>query len=263
MVQVNNAALAQLIVLFLPMMRGRGRGHIINVSSIAGGFPSPWAALYSATKSFIDTLTTALYRELRGSGVHVSAVRPGPVRTELYRVVDRLFAGSALAMGRFAIQPEAVAEAIIGLLSRPRRALYVPGRIQGPALDRAGLRVAHRQGVLAPASQAGIPGVRRRGRADGGYRGAASGAGARRARPPQPLRPGHLQHSLGKQHGVEHPLRADAHGGNGHAAGKLQDGQQGIHARKGRRQPEVCRSRAGKQGMLPRRAAPRKAPRPQ
>jgi dihydroflavonol-4-reductase len=127
MVQVNNAALAQLIVLFLPMMRGRGRGHIISVSSISGGLPSPWAALYSATKSFVDTLTTALHRELRGSGVHVSAVRPGPVRTELYRVVDRLFAGSALGMSRFAIQPEAVADAIVGLLRRPRRALYVPG----------------------------------------------------------------------------------------------------------------------------------------
>jgi dihydroflavonol-4-reductase len=127
MVQVNNAALAQLIMLFLPMMRGRGRGHIINLSSISGGFPSPWAALYSATKSFVDTLSTALHRELSGSGVHVSAVRPGPVRTELYRVVDRLFAGRSIAMGRFAVQPEVVADAIMGLLKRPRPALYVPG----------------------------------------------------------------------------------------------------------------------------------------
>jgi short-subunit dehydrogenase len=121
MVQVNNAALAQLIVLFLPIMRGRGCGHVINVSSIAGCFPSPWAALYSATKSFIDTLTTALHRELRGSGVHVSAVRPGPVATGFYQAVNWPSAGWSIPVGRFSIQPEVVADAIIGLLRRPRR----------------------------------------------------------------------------------------------------------------------------------------------
>ena len=126
MVLVNNAALAQLVVLFLPIMRGRGYGHMINVSSIVGGFPSPWAALYSATKSFIDTLTTAMYRELRGSGVHVSAVRPGPVATEFYQTVNRLSAGRSIPVGRFIIAPEVVADAIIGLLRRPRRAVFVP-----------------------------------------------------------------------------------------------------------------------------------------
>jgi dihydroflavonol-4-reductase len=126
MIQVNNAALAQLIVMFLPVMRGRGYGHVINVSSVAGSFPSPWAALYSATKSFIDTLSTALYRELQGSGVHVSAVRPGAVLTEFYRTVTRLSAGRSIPVERFAVAPQAVAEAIVRLIRRPRRAVYVP-----------------------------------------------------------------------------------------------------------------------------------------
>jgi dihydroflavonol-4-reductase len=126
MVQVNNEALAQLIILFLPIMRGCGRGHIINVSSIVGGFPSPWAALYSATKSFIDAFTTALHRELRGSGVHVSAVRPGPVVTEFYQTVTRLSAGRSIPVGKSSIRPEVVADAIMSLLVRPRRAMYVP-----------------------------------------------------------------------------------------------------------------------------------------
>jgi dihydroflavonol-4-reductase len=126
MIQVNNAALAQLIVMFLPVMRGRGYGHLINVSSVAGSFPSPWAALYSATKSFIDTLTTALYREMRGTGVHVSAVRPGAVATEFYRTVTRLSAGRSIPVERFAVSPEAVAEAIARIIRRPRKALYVP-----------------------------------------------------------------------------------------------------------------------------------------
>jgi dihydroflavonol-4-reductase len=130
MVQVNNGALAELIVRFLPLMRGRGSGHIINVSSIVGGFPSPWAALYSATKSFVDALSTALHRELRHAGIHVSAVRPGPVATEFYAVMAGRSAGRMLAAGRTGIRPEAVADAILGLLRRPRRVVYVPRRFQ-------------------------------------------------------------------------------------------------------------------------------------
>jgi dihydroflavonol-4-reductase len=127
MVQVNNEALAQLIMLFLPIMRARGRGYVINVSSIVGGFPSPWAALYSATKSFIDTLSTALHRELRDTGVHVCSVRPGPVATDFYQTVTRRSAGRSIPVGRM-IQPGAVADAIVGLLRRPSRAIYVPHR---------------------------------------------------------------------------------------------------------------------------------------
>jgi dihydroflavonol-4-reductase len=156
MVQVNNAALAQLIVLFLPLMRGRGYGHVINVSSIVGGFPSPWAALYSATKSFVDTLTTALHRELRGSGVHVSAVRPGPVLTEFYQTVSRLSLGRSIPVEGFSIRPEVVANAIIGLLRRPRRAVYVPRRFGaipwlelgfGWLIDRVAVLLMRRQGA--------------------------------------------------------------------------------------------------------------------
>jgi len=127
MIHVNNAALTELIVRFLPLMRGRGRGHVINVSSIVGGFPSPWAALYSATKSFVDTFTTALHRELRGTGVHVSAVRPGPVLTEFYQSVVARSEGRSIPVEKF-VPPEAVATAIMRLLAHPRRAVYVPRR---------------------------------------------------------------------------------------------------------------------------------------
>jgi short-subunit dehydrogenase/uncharacterized protein YbjT (DUF2867 family) len=158
MVQVNNAAMAQLITLFLPVMRGRGRGHVINVSSIVGGFPSPWAAMYSATKSFVDALTTALHREVRGSGVHVSAVRPGPVVTEFYQAVTRISEGRSIPVGRLSIQPEVVADAILGLLRRPRRAVYVPRKFAilpwvelgfGWLIDRVMTLMLRRQGSHA------------------------------------------------------------------------------------------------------------------
>ncbi len=126
MMQVNNSAVAELVLLFLPLMKRRGAGHIVNLSSIVGSFPSPWAALYSATKSFVDSLTTALHRELRGSGVNVSAVRPGPVLTEFYQTATRLSAGRSIPVRKFFVSPEAVADAVVRLLDRPRRAVYVP-----------------------------------------------------------------------------------------------------------------------------------------
>ncbi len=126
MMQVNNAAVAELILLFLPLMKRRGNGHIINLSSIVGSLPSPWAVIYSATKAFVDALTTALHRELRGSGVNVSAVRPGPVLTEFYQTVTRLSSGRTIPVGRVSVSPEAVADAIVRLLARPRRTVYVP-----------------------------------------------------------------------------------------------------------------------------------------
>jgi len=158
MIQVNNAALAQLIVLFLPLMRGRGYGRIINVSSVAGSIPSPWVALYSATKSFVDTMTTALHRELRGSGVHVCAIRPGPVLTEFYKTVARLSAGRSIPVERFAVQPQAVATRVMRLIRKPRRAVYVPRGLRlvpwielgfGWLLDRVAVLFLRRQASSA------------------------------------------------------------------------------------------------------------------
>jgi dihydroflavonol-4-reductase len=127
MIQVNNAALVQLIMLFLPVMRRVDHGHIVNVSSVAGSIPSQGVALYSATKSFVDALTTALHRETHGTGVHVSVVRPGAVLTEFYRTAERLPGGSVIPAERFGVGAAAVVKAIMKLLERPRRAVWVPG----------------------------------------------------------------------------------------------------------------------------------------
>lgn len=80
--QVNVEAVVQLTLDFLGSMRHRNTGHIINVDSISGSLPSQGVAIYGATKSFLDNFTTALYRELAGTHVHVSVVWAGPVRTE-------------------------------------------------------------------------------------------------------------------------------------------------------------------------------------
>jgi short-subunit dehydrogenase len=86
----------------------------------------------------------------------VSAVRPGPVLTEFYQTVFRLSQGRSIPVGRFPIRPEAVANAILGLLRRPRRAVYVPRRFGaipwvelgfGWLIDRVAVLLMRRQGA--------------------------------------------------------------------------------------------------------------------
>ncbi len=127
MVEINITAVAHLTSLFLPQMKERNKGHIINIGSIAGSFPNQGVAVYSASKSFLDAFTTVLYRELRGTQVHSSVVRAGPVRTEFFDQVSAKSNGMRIPAERFGVTAEFVAEQIAGLLKRPRRAIYVPG----------------------------------------------------------------------------------------------------------------------------------------
>ena len=126
MVEINMAAVVHLTLLFLPDMKARSSGHIINVGSIAGSLPSQGVALYSATKSFMDTFTTSLYRELRGTNIHVSVIKPGPVSTEFYDAAVTKSAGLRIPAERFSVKPEAVANRIWTLLRKPARVAYVP-----------------------------------------------------------------------------------------------------------------------------------------
>lgn len=125
-VEVNAAAAAHLSNLFLPGMLQRNRGHIINIGSIAGGFPNQGVAIYSATKAFLDAFTTALCRETAGTRVRVSVVRAGPVQSEFCAAAARRTGGRHLPTERSGIPAETVAERVWWLLRHPRRVLYVP-----------------------------------------------------------------------------------------------------------------------------------------
>lgn len=67
----------------VPRLRARGRGHLVNVSSLAGRVPFPYQTTYCATKYAVRGFTAALRMELAGSGVGVSCVLPGAVATRL------------------------------------------------------------------------------------------------------------------------------------------------------------------------------------
>jgi short-subunit dehydrogenase len=81
MIQVNITALTQLTKLFLRDMVRRKQGRIMNVASMAAFQPGPLMAVYYATKAYVLSFTEALENELRGTGVTVTALCPGPTRT--------------------------------------------------------------------------------------------------------------------------------------------------------------------------------------
>ena len=127
LIQLNIEALVQLSLMFLTQMQKRGSGHIINISSIAGGLPNQGIALYGASKSFVDAFTTSLYRELKGTPVHVSTVRPGAVTTEFFDTAQLISSGGRRTPGEgSAVTPNKVACRIYKLLDHPRRVAYVP-----------------------------------------------------------------------------------------------------------------------------------------
>jgi short-subunit dehydrogenase len=81
MVQVNMTALTHLSRLFLPGMLARGHGGVINVASLAAFQAGPGMAVYYASKAYVLSLSEAMAEELRGTGVTVTAVCPGPTET--------------------------------------------------------------------------------------------------------------------------------------------------------------------------------------
>lgn len=126
MLALNVSASIHLTSLFLPGMRARGQGNIINIGSIAGSFPNQGVAIYSATKSFLDAFTSALYREVRGSSIHISVVRAGPVITEFCETASLKKGGRHLPTEHFGVSAEKVAQRIWDLFKRPRKVIYVP-----------------------------------------------------------------------------------------------------------------------------------------
>ena len=90
MLQVNCWAPVLLTARLLPGMRERGRGAVVITGSVAGRQPLPLHGVYSATKSFDLLLGESLWGELRGSGIDVVVIEPGPTETEFQDVAGEL-----------------------------------------------------------------------------------------------------------------------------------------------------------------------------
>ncbi|MFD4462035.1 SDR family oxidoreductase [Nocardia sp. NPDC058480] len=103
--------------LVLPKMLARGRGHIVNMASMAGENPTPGMATYCASKQAVLSFTETMRLEHRGTGVRFSAVLPTFTRTEM-------IAGTRAPRALLA-DPGDVAAAVAALIARPRRRVSV------------------------------------------------------------------------------------------------------------------------------------------
>jgi short-subunit dehydrogenase len=123
-VDLNIRALVDLTLRFLPGMLVRRRGGVINLASVASYLPGPSMALYYASKAFVRSFSEALSEEVRGRGVTVTCLAPGPVSTEF------LTRSGAKQAYLFKIGPKMTAERVARsgwrAFKRGRR-LVVPG----------------------------------------------------------------------------------------------------------------------------------------
>ncbi len=153
-VDVNLRAPIVLTRLALPYLRAAGGGAVINVGSLAGRTPVPGSAVYSASKSGLRAFTHALAEELRGQGIKVALVAPGPVDTGFIMAdIDRV---SDMTFSQPISTADEVAQAILDLCGNRVRERAMPwlsgvlttvayvapwlGRALKPMLERRGRR---------------------------------------------------------------------------------------------------------------------------
>jgi short-subunit dehydrogenase len=109
----------------IPVMRSQGSGHIVNLGSLGGLLPMPYGALYSSSKFALRGFSLALGEELKSSGIKVSLVSPGPVRTKM---LDRESEDdrSTIAFVTAPLEPRDIAQAVLDVLARPRSEVLLP-----------------------------------------------------------------------------------------------------------------------------------------
>lgn len=139
---------------FLPSMLKEGRGHVVNVASLAGRYALPGSSVYSATKHAVVAFSEALHYETAPRGVLVTTVNPGLVSTERFPHRTALRMGGLRA--RMVMRPERIAATIIrvverGIAPEVSEQRWLAGfqalRVLTPPLYRALMRRASRGGV--------------------------------------------------------------------------------------------------------------------
>src|SRR6204780_3365295 len=122
MVDTNCKGLVYCTRAILPGMVARGRGHVINLGSVAGTYPYPGGNVYGGTKAFVHQFSLSLRSDLYGTGVRVTCVEPGMADTEfsLVRYGGDTTKADAVYAGMQPLTPDDVAEAIYWAATLPQ-----------------------------------------------------------------------------------------------------------------------------------------------
>jgi short-subunit dehydrogenase len=168
MIDVNLKAPIMLSRIALPYLRAQGGGAIINVGSLAGRSPLPNQATYSASKAGLRTFTHAMFEELRGSGIKIGLVSPGPIDTGF--IMSNLDVVADMTLSQPISTADEVAQAVLDLCSNNKREKAMPaitgilttlnylmpwlGRLLRPLLERKGASVRRK---LRKNLQDGVP----------------------------------------------------------------------------------------------------------
>lgn len=123
MIDSNIKGLLYISAHCMPVMKAKGRGHIINISSVAARMVYPGGTVYCATKKAVDTITDGMRTELTAFGIKVSSVQPGAVETAFssVRFKNDKVRAEAVYQGYEALRAEDIADAVRYILSVPER----------------------------------------------------------------------------------------------------------------------------------------------
>lgn len=125
MFEVNVFGLMAVTKMVLPKLIEQEFGHIINVASQAGKLATPKSSIYSASKHAVLGFTNSLRMEVKSANVFVTAVNPGPIRTNFFSIADK--EGNYLEnLGRWILEPEYVARHVVKAIETPKREINLP-----------------------------------------------------------------------------------------------------------------------------------------
>ena len=127
----------------LPSMLARGRGHIVNIGSIAGRIGAPFEAAYSASKFAVSGFTECLAVEVHSRGVGVSMVNPGPVQTDFFDARGVPYARTTPKP----VPASDVAAAVIAAVDKDRLEQFVPGYLRAANTARHMMPGVYRWGT--------------------------------------------------------------------------------------------------------------------
>ena len=148
MVQLNCQAVVHLTGRLLPKLIDDGAGAVLNLASLAACQPIPNMATYAASKAFVLAFSEAVHAELAGTGVSVTAVQPGPVKTEFWELAGEKGRNPGAA---FVSAEEVARQAVEGMVRGSRTVVptlkwkgaavagrFVPRTVQLPLMRRFG-----------------------------------------------------------------------------------------------------------------------------